>query len=498
MAHNTDKIIVSSRSVLLKKYKASGLEHIEAGISKLIKADARKGIASRLIYLDDKAIRAYRAVPVVHIESGRENKNAIDALYRWFKPDYLMILGSSDVVPHIKVSNLTGDEDGLIIDSDLPYACDRPYHKNPRHFLSPTRVLGRLPDINGGRSADYLVRLLENATTITKRPRTDYSAWFGLSAKVWTASSAITSANLFSGVDGLALCPPSGPGKHRTLDKARIHFFNCHGDDGAHTFWGQQGKSYPPSFSCDDVPEELLEGTFVAAECCYGAQQYAPGRGKPSISATYLASNAAAYVGSTTIAYGEVRSQENADLITQYFVQFVLRGHSVGRAFLEAQQEFIKSSAPRIDVYELKTIAQFLLLGDPSLHLVERKHKSLVIDRGKLLIESESAEKFFRKARRQQLQDCGISAGRSVKTPRAEGRKVPEGRHRKFSKLARQNGLRKFTTSIFSYGTGKGEREKHYIYFEKRNAKKGRRNRPSAIVFKESDRQIDVHVYEPK
>ena len=498
MAHNTDKIIVSNRSVLLRKYKNSGLQQIEAAVRKLIRADARKGIASRLIYLDDKVIRSFRATPVRHIDSGHENKNAIDALYRWYKPDYIMILGSSDVVPHVKVSNLTGDEDGLNIDSDLPYACDRPYHKNPRHFLVPTRVVGRLPDINGGRSPDYLVRLLENAATITKRPRKDYAEWFGLSARVWTASSAITSANLFSDLDGLALCPPEGPGKHRGLGKARIHFFNCHGDSGKHLFWGQQGKAYPPSFSSDDVPTRLLDGTFVAAECCYGAQQYASGKGKQSISATYLSNNAAAYVGSTTIAYGEVRSQENADLLTQYFVQFVLRGHSVGRAFLEAQQEFIKSSAPRIDVYELKTIAQFLLLGDPSVHLVERKHKSLVIDRGKLLIESQSAEKFFRKARRRQLQDSGISAGRSVKTPTAAGKKVPAGRHRKFSQLARENGLRRLTTSIFSYGSGKQQQEKHYIYSEKANSKRGRRNRPPAIVFRESDGQIDVRVYEPK
>src|SRR4051812_44822461 len=149
MAHNTDKIIVSNRSVLLKKYQKAGLEQIEAGVRKLIAADARRGIESKLIYLDDVSIRGFRAIPVRHSDRGHEYKNAIDALCRWFEPDYVMILGSSDVVPHIQISNLTGDEDGLIIDSDLPYACDRPFHRNARHFLSPTRVLGRLPDING-------------------------------------------------------------------------------------------------------------------------------------------------------------------------------------------------------------------------------------------------------------------------------------------------------------------------------------------------------------
>jgi hypothetical protein len=120
------------------------------------------------------------------------------------------------------------------------------------------------------------------------------------------------------------------------------------------------------------------------------------------------------------------------------------------------------------------------------------------MDRGKLLIESKSAEKFFRKASRRQLEDCGIRAGRSVKTPRSEGRKVPSGRHRQFSKLARENGLRKFTTAMFSYGSGQQDREKHYIYSAKRDAKKGRLKRTPSIVFKESDGQIDVRVYEPK
>ena len=105
----------------------------------------------------------------------RGNKDAIDRLYKRSSPDYIMILGAPDVVPHIKVTNLTHDEDGQIIDSDLPYACDTRFHRDARRFLAPTRVVGRLPDINGGRDPQYLVGLLETATHIVRRPRTDYA-----------------------------------------------------------------------------------------------------------------------------------------------------------------------------------------------------------------------------------------------------------------------------------------------------------------------------------
>ena len=140
MPQTVDKIIVSNRSALLKKYKDKGLQKIEAGIRQLIAADRLRGVRSKLIYLDDETVRDFQARPVSRVDNRRQNKNAIDALARRFKPDYIMILGSQDVVPHLKLTNLTGDEDGLVIDSDLPYACDRPFNRNARRFLAPTRV----------------------------------------------------------------------------------------------------------------------------------------------------------------------------------------------------------------------------------------------------------------------------------------------------------------------------------------------------------------------
>jgi peptidase C25-like protein len=495
MAH-VDKIIVSNRGALSKKYGAQALLLIERAVDDLIESDRKRRLLTKLCYLDDIAIRRIGGRPVRDAVNARGNKNAIDSLCRHYSPDYIMILGAPDVVPHLKVTNLTRDEDGRIIDSDLPYACDAPFHRDARRFLAPTRVVGRLPDINGGRDPEYLIGLLENAKEAKRRPPKDYSAWFALSTQSWTGSSAITAANLFSGLDGLSLCPPTRPSEHKTLPKTRIHFFNCHGGDKKHVFWGEQGRRQPVSFRSSSVPSQLLPGTVIAAECCYGAQLYAPARAHISISAAYLQRKAAAYVGSTTIAYGPEEGQGDADLLTQYFIQFVLRGHSVGRAFLQARQKYLTVSAPRIGAVELKTISQFLLLGDPSIHLVEKRNKSLVIEKGALLMESKKREGFFRRERRLQLATRGHSINSALEKPRAGGQQVSPARHRAFSKLARENGLRDFVASILRFGDRK-DPETHYSYVERRTRHDSRRAR-RIVVFKERGTQIDVRVYRSK
>jgi hypothetical protein len=480
----------------LKKYTEHEFQLIEDAVTDLTASDRKRGIVTRLFYLDDKAMRDFGGRPVSGVADTRGNKDAVDRLHKRYNPDYILILGAPDVVPHVKVTNLTHDEDGRIIDSDLPYACDSPFHRDARRFLAPTRVVGRLPDIHGGRDPQYLIGLLETAARMVRRPRTDYGAWFALSAQSWTGSSAITAANLFSNLKGLTLCPPTGPNKHKTLHKTRIHFFNCHGNTGSPVFWGERGKAQPVGFRNSSIPSQLLPGTVIAAECCYGAELYAPGRGRLNISGTYLQRKAAAYVGSTTIAYGPEEGQGDADLLTQYFIQFVLRGHSVGRAFLQARQKFLTVSAPRINAIELKTISQFLLLGDPSIHLVEKRHKSLAIEKGELLVESKSREKFFRRERRLQLAASGHRIDKAVEKPRPAGQRVPPARHRKFSKLARENRLRGFTTSILRFGDHKTP-ETHYSYVEKRR-RQDPRHKPRIIVFKETGTQIDVRVYRPK
>src|SRR6185295_8428699 len=115
----------------------------------------------------------------------------------------------------------------------------------------------------------------------------------------------------------------------------------------------------------------LSEGTVAAVESCYGAELYDPALagGVPGICNTYLAAGAHGYFGSSTISYGPASGNGQADLICQFFLKHVLSGASTGEAALRARLDFIQllSLAEPID---LKTLAQFNLIGDPSLHPV--------------------------------------------------------------------------------------------------------------------------------
>jgi hypothetical protein len=85
------------------------------------------------------------------------------------------------------------------------------------------------------------------------------------------------------------------------------------------------------------------------------------------------------------IAYGEYEGQGDADLLTQYLHSVrVARPFSRTRRFSRLGQKFLTVSRHGLTAIGLKTISQFLLLGDPSIHLVERRHKSLAIEKGRI------------------------------------------------------------------------------------------------------------------
>jgi hypothetical protein len=158
-------------------------------------------------------------------------------------------------------------------------------------------------------------------------------------------------------------------------------------------FYGQKGNNYPQAQYSKDLIGKITNATVVAAECCYGAELYDPEQNDQQdlgIALTYLYNKAIAFLGSSTIAYGPSTGQGLADLMTQYFVKNVIAGASTGRALLEARQEFLKKSGPQLDPYELKTLAQFYLLGDPSMAPV----KEIVMEGGGDTVENRRLNLF--------------------------------------------------------------------------------------------------------
>ncbi|HEX3254052.1 MAG TPA: C25 family cysteine peptidase [Pyrinomonadaceae bacterium] len=387
-----DKVIVTNWTALKQKYKPAGIKAIEAAVRKLIASDKTRDLKTVLIPLDDAtAMKKLGATSVKDASSFRQNKVAIDGVYEALAPDYLMILGAVDVIPHQDLKNplFTNDPDGdtdKFAYGDLPYASDAPYSQKINDFSGPTRVVGRLPDLTEQGDPRYLVNLLNTAATWKSLPRSEYETYLGISAEKWKDSTAESLTNIFNSSGDLQTSPTKGFRWKSALINRRVHFVNCHGGDTYPDFLGQSGTDddvMPVSHQAAFVAKKgnVLEGTVVAAECCYGGQLYNPAAAddeQMGMCNTYLAMKAYGFLGSTTTAYGPFSGNDQADLICQYFLQRVLAGASLGRATLEARQRFVEKSSP-LSPMNQKTLAQFNLYGDPSVVPVDTATSTLVV-----------------------------------------------------------------------------------------------------------------------
>src|SRR5512132_3772266 len=276
------KLILTNVSQLRGKYGAE-FATIQTEVQRLIAADQARGLETQFIGLDDAAaMQQLSASPVTNALDPKQNKTAIDGLYKALLPEYIMILGAQDVVPHQDLSNPVFDPEHSndadeTAEGDLPYACEAPYSQDPQSFTGATRVVGRLPDLPGGSDPAYLVGLLQTAATWTSRSLADYSSYLGLSAAVWQQSTALSVGNVFGAGGPLHLSPTEGPNWTDPLLGTRSHFINCHGAPGDFQFYGQSANDdYPIAHTSTDIQGRVSEGTVVAAECCYGAQLFDP------------------------------------------------------------------------------------------------------------------------------------------------------------------------------------------------------------------------------
>lgn len=368
---NPVKYVITSKTNLQFKY-GKGVSAIEKLLAKLEKEDSKKGLDTRTLFIDDASSAAKAGVKPVKAVTQKECKRIVDELYKKHTPVYMVLLGAQDVVPFQEIMNPAPDDDS-VVPTDLPYACDAPYSRFIDNFVGPTRVVGRIPDIPGRADIAYLQVLLE--TSMAQKPvKTEaYEKYFSVSAWVWKRSTEQSLLNMFGHNGKLMLSPPEDEKYTKAQLKPLTHFYNCHGAPKDAAYYGQKGEKYPVAMKAALLDKKISPGTIAAAECCYGAELTDPlffDAPQLSIANTYLGNKALAFLGSSTIAYGPPDGQGLADLITQYFIKEILCGASTGRALLEARQQFLTNSGPQLDPYELKTLAQFYLLGDPSVQPV--------------------------------------------------------------------------------------------------------------------------------
>ncbi len=378
------KVIVTNFTALKGKYGPAGVTRIKAALNGVIAADAARGFQTSVVDVANAtAMRKAGGREVTAPGNPRQNKRAVDAIYRASAPEYLLLLGAPDVIPHIDLLNplFGGDDPDKFAPADLPYACEAPYSRQVKDFIGPTRVVGRIPDVTGAKDPAYLLGLLDVAATWKSRPASAYKGVLGISAAVWKGSTALSLKNVFGAAAKTRLVPPKGPQWTATELAALSHFINCHGAEVDPHYYGQLGSNYPVAHDAAWVKGKIKEGTVASVECCYGAQLYDPAKepGKQiGIGNAYLANRAYGFFGSTTIAYGPADGNGAADLICQFFLKRVLGGSSLGRAALEARQRFAQGAAS-LDPVDLKTLVQMNLLGDPSVHPVARTTPHVVV-----------------------------------------------------------------------------------------------------------------------
>jgi hypothetical protein len=398
-----DKLIVTNSAALKEKYGNAGVVRIKKAVDALVAADGKRGIKSRLIYLDNAAtMKKFKGKAVTVPSDPKQNKEAIDAIFTSADPEYLMILGAPDIVPHQDLKNTAfepgGDDDEFAF-GDLPYACDAPYSRDIATFKGPTRVVGRLPDLTGASDPSHLITLLANAEKYKSNAESDYSTYFGLSADSWRNSTERSLFDIFGNSDSLVLSPPTAHNHPPKRLAPKAHFINCHGGLTDPQFYGQKGTKFPVSLKSTGIKDRITPGTVAAVECCFGAELYdsATLELPLPISQHYLIQGAYGYFGSSTIAYGPAVGNGVADIITKEFLLSVFEGASLGRAALIARQKYI-AQAGELDPIDLKTIGQFNLLGDPSIHPVKSASPTSV-PKGVAASEASRIERQGRRAK---------------------------------------------------------------------------------------------------
>jgi hypothetical protein len=449
-----DKVIITNMGALKEKYGTS-FSSVEQAIQNLITADQKRGLETKLVALDSETdMAAVRGGAVKEKDDQRAVKKGFDAVFDAYDPDYIMILGAQDIVPHQELTNPAYDPAGdpdKIVPSDIPYACEAPYSTVAGDFVGPTRVVGRVPDLVRSRDPAYLVSLLGNAAQQETRPRAEYQQYFGVSAEVFKASTALSLINIFGSSTSMATSPPEGPDWNSDQLGRRVHFINCHGSPEDPNYYGEGDKKYPTALEAKKLEKKIMDGTVIAAECCYGAQLYDPAdaEGQPGICSIYLREGAYGFFGSSTIAYGNYEGNRSADVICQYFIYEVLNGASLGEATLKARHRFAQNYT-HLEPVDLKTITQYFLLGDPSIHAVEAVPHALA--RTKTFKEAFSEGqniKGTRKLRRERAARTGANLRRSLGTPKRSDEALPREVGMVLRSVARESGLESLGAQSF-------------------------------------------------
>ena len=369
----TADLILASRQGLERKFGPTGFHLVNHELLRLAQLTGRD-----LIYVDDPVSLAPYGAPVI----GCPDRAADWAPWLdGFAPHArnLLLIGGPDIAPFGRVANPSDDDDGPLA-SDAPLA-------GPR-LLAPDRAVGRLPD---GDNAAFLTRLIQAACEAHMAAQRAGARWplphqrptlppaIGYTASVWRHSARAVFASLDS-PQRLRMSPPLDHQQAPTVqaDGFCPAYFNLHGLSDAPGWYGQRDPLLAadyPHFPLALHPDALVptrhgQRLIVFSAACYGAAI----EGKTSatsLALRFLATQAAAFVGATALAYGGLSEPLQAsDQLAYLFWTELQAGQSVGEALRRAKLGLVETVTARqgyLDAEDQKALLTFTLYGDPTL-----------------------------------------------------------------------------------------------------------------------------------
>jgi len=380
------KLSITLRKRLVKKYSAADVARIDQAVAGWIQADAARSIRTVHVAIDDAAaMKPFKVKALGGTVTAAKVKKVLDALVAKLAPDYVVLFGAGDIVPFFDVANPSRDEAGDDDDrvpTDNPYACSAAFKAGTiSSYLVPDRVVGRIPDVPGVADPSWLLDYLAKAAAWTGRKKSAYAKGFDVCTSTWKKAGAACVEMLARPKSSLLVSPPttraSAAAKRR--ERSLRHLIKCHGNREDSAFYGEGGGAFPEALRSPDIAGRVRTGTVVGAMCCYGASLFDPASpaavraGEPPIASHYLKLGAYGFLGSSTIAWVGSDGMLCADWVVTSFLKAVSGGASLGRAALEAKQEFLRwlqQQGTDPDVADEKTLLQFMLLRDPSIHPV--------------------------------------------------------------------------------------------------------------------------------
>ncbi len=390
------KLSVTVKSRLEKKYGQAGLQQINKKVKDWIAADAKRGIQTVHVHVDDSTeMNAQGVGPVLGEATPEEIKRAINDLWNKLNPTphYLVLFGGEQIIPMFQVPNPSGwleSEPDAVVPTDNPYATHLPFlpAEPTISYLIPERAIGRIPDMVDDPDPVWLCDYLDTAITWKPKPKSFYKLPYAI-CTAEAEQAAKDSIQKSLGDPGLTpfVCPPKDDSSTETRQKlsARLHMIKCHGNQADATFWGfpefaprtrENAYAAITSATLRLSPKPL---TVVASMCCFGAQIFSPSDPKAKsprqwpIASTYLRQGALGFVGSTMMAWVGRSDMGPADWMVQGYLKSVLTGESIGNALLAAKQDYQSHNSLADNIFasdEQKTLIEYVLLGDPSIHPV--------------------------------------------------------------------------------------------------------------------------------